>query len=421
MSDAFTLTGQNGVTVSHSNKAITISGDPYTMASTIPANNSATINLTHGNNQNAGAVTIASKNGDHVKIEGSAANSMTIDAAIPETLAVAPKASSGNGFDVTLTNSFGDDISDDIDPTITVGVDAAKKQTVHFVDGNAALDVYTKAEVDELKKTLNALTYKGTVGTGGSAATTIGGISSASVGDVFKYVGDETTLAAGKSATGAEVSVREGDLLIATGTEDPTTGKITTSTLKFDVVPSGDDIDTYYSGSNPTHGWAISKEKGAGDDLGGIIINAGTALSLGNDSVASGINTVTINHANVNANAITVSGPASDVTQQDGATAAFTAITGINVNQQGHVTSVTTKTLNIAAQNNADIKSVTDTVTAANNVATVTTNVQMSKNNGDDGAADKSGSFKLGSDNLTITRDATDASKIMANFVWGSF
>lgn len=89
-------------------------------------------------------------------------------------------------------------------------MDTTKQETVHFASGTAALPVYTKTEVDEKLVAVNAMVYKGTIGTGGTY-TAVANIPSASIGDTYKIVTD------GIVASGN--TLKTGDVIIANGTE----------------------------------------------------------------------------------------------------------------------------------------------------------------------------------------------------------
>ena len=437
----FSMVGGDGVTVSvdaNNDKLIHIDGDPYALSSAAAASNATTINLGHGANgaTSAGSIAVSSADADHVHITGSA-NQIVIDAVANDELTIQPTANDGDGFGIQVSDTYGNSVSDTLDPVIAYGEDG--DQEAHFVNGTATLNVYTKAEVDEIKRTLNSMTYKGTVGTNGSAATDIAtlvaadqsGVTQLSNGDVFKAKND-LAIGASLSATNSAVTAHEGDLLIIQGAENDD-GKIPSANVKIDVVPSGDDIDTSYTGEAITHGWKIDKFQGAGDDLGSIQLAEGTAISLTDDStVLSPNKKITVAHANVNANAITAAGSTAGVTKSSGQTATFTAVTGMSVNEQGHVTNVTTSTLSLPTESNADLNALTNTISVAQNATnthsnapgqknavTVKTTAQMTKNDGTSGQAQED-SFTVSSDNLTISADGTNKD-IKFNFVWESF
>lgn len=107
-----------------------------------------------------------------------------------------------NGFDLTLKRQSGQTITADahLDPVVKYGNTATE---AHYNAGVATLSVYTIAEVDEKVKNalqnFNALTYKGTVGTGGTVTTLP--TSQVQNGDVYMSNGyftkDGSTIAAG--------------------------------------------------------------------------------------------------------------------------------------------------------------------------------------------------------------------------------
>ena len=107
-----------------------------------------------------------------------------------------------NGFDLTLSRRSGQTIVADahLDPIVKYGNTATE---AHYNAGVATLSVYTIAEVDEKVKNalqnFNALTYKGTVGTGGTVTALP--TSQVQNGDVYMSNGyftqDGTVMAAG--------------------------------------------------------------------------------------------------------------------------------------------------------------------------------------------------------------------------------
>ena len=438
--DSFTITGANGVTISSSGKAITVTGDPYQLSSAAPDSNATTINLGHGNNfgTSAGAIAVNSADSTHLHITGSA-NEITLDAPITSSVNIVKKQNNANGFNVQSTDSFGNNSNaTTFDPTITYGGSA--DQTIHFQDGNATLNVYTKSEVDAIKMALNSMTYRGTVGTGGSSGTSISNLTTNSVGDTYKVISDlnNVPIKASNGTISTTGTAKPGDLLIANTTNVDSGGKpiedsngLIASGLYFDIIPSGDDIDTYYEGTAISHGWKIDKANGAGagGNLGGIQLAEGTAITLTDDPNTTSPNKkITVAHADVNNAAITASG-SNNVTKSNGVSTTFTAVTGMTVNKQGHVTGVTTKTLTLATEDGADLSAVTEAVSGtathtaigSNSSVTITTTAQMTKNSGSLGTA-KSDSFTLSSDNLAISAYASNNNKdAKINFVWDTF
>lgn len=119
-------------------------------------------------------------------------------------------ANVAQGFDLTLKRKSGQSLAAaNVDPIITYG---ETPNDQHFVNGKAALSVYTIAEVDaKIKSSLqsfNALTYRGTVGPDGTVkALPSSGVAN---GDVYMATGDYSDGA---------TTYHNGTLFIAQGTE----------------------------------------------------------------------------------------------------------------------------------------------------------------------------------------------------------
>lgn len=205
--------------------------------------------------------------------------------------------------------------------------------------------------------------------------------------------------------------VTNGDIIIANGTED-SNGIITSNTLHFDIIPSGNDIDDYTL-EPATHG--VTLEEG-GVAKGSFTLDAGTQISL-TDNATGDDRTVTIAHSNV----VRTDPTATTVTQTNGSDQTFTAVTGVTSNSQGHVTAVQTASITVK-DSVAAMSSVASTASAANNVATVTTTVGLTPYTGAT-ASTANGSFKIESDNLSVTAPTVSsgsAPEIKINLVWGT-
>lgn len=280
------------------------------------------------------------------------------------------------------------------------------------------LDVYTISEVDAKLSELNAMTYKGPV-TSASLPTDV------SIGDTYMAAASFTIkLGTGNviSSTGEDQKVKIGDLFIATGTEDASTGKITSSTLKWTYIPAGDDsqTDTVYSYSLNTADHILSvQESTSGDVVAHIDVdNSDGKLVLTSTADTTNYPDVKvpwkldIKHATVTRNNTTSS--ASDVHT-------FTAVDGITTDDTGHVTGVNTKTVKVYTYELSGA-GVVDTGTAGNGV-TVTDTL---KNNSGDAAGtsvfkvETSVTNGVHDDNLKVTANtAGDGFKITME--WGTF
>lgn len=191
--------------------------------------------------------TVSFSAGANVKITSGGEGKVTVSA----TDTTLKQAGSSMGFDangqlsVTINDTNGTSVTVMETPKIKLG-DNATEYT--FNGAVATLPVYTKTEVDAIKRDLNAMHYKGTA-KGGILATT------ASIGDTYKIVGNDFTIAKtavnnvadlSYNTSSNSIALKHGDLIIATGTE--VDGVITAATLKWDVIESGEQgyVNTTY-------------------------------------------------------------------------------------------------------------------------------------------------------------------------------
>jgi hypothetical protein len=414
-SGSFSIEASGNLTMTVSGTKITLSvpdGAKYDLAAAASStSNAAAITLTN-QSDSSDVDTVTIKGNDFVSIKQSS-NQITVEGVNPyvSSIDVSTLNSSSTshtnkkttGFEIAVTDGAGSNYAE-LDPGITYGKTAT---TAKFTDGTATLNVYTQTEtdtaistaVDAAKKSFNAMEYKGTV----ASATALAALTSQQIGYTYKASAG-FTLPADSSSTGAAVTVKSGDLLIAQGTES--NGVITTATLKWDVVPSGDEQTiTFSSSTDNTNGIASVSD---GSDTAGYKVAAGDKMGV-KYSASKGIVTATVSHSPITAPATT--GSTADVTQSTAGSAEFSAITGITEDGYGHVTGVTVHKLKVVDTHNA-LSSVASTVAASSNTATVTTKVNATDQS-------VSGSMSVTSDNLTVTAPSTTSMKI--NLEWGSF
>lgn len=185
------------------------------------------------------------------------------------------------------------------------------------VFNQGSISFYTKGEIDSKFNGINAMTYKGTVGTGGTVSTLP--TSGVKIGDTYMV---------SVAGTYATIACKVGDLLIATGTE--TNGVIADGKASWTYVPSGDDTDTQYSLKVSGQTISLVPSTNTSTNSGTMTIAGGTDLT----ATGSGT-TITVKH-----NAIgRTDGTATAVS---GYGASFTAVTGVTTSAQGHVTGITT-------------------------------------------------------------------------------
>lgn len=236
-------------------------------------------------------------------------------------------ASKGDGkLYITLTDKDGQGsaVASGADFFYTVGKDT---KTTKFIGSD--LGVYTIAEIDSKMKDLNAMVYKGTVGTGGTVASLPS--SNVSAGDTYM------TKVAG---TYAGHTCGVGDLLIATGTEGDD-GYL--STITWTYVPSANDTDTQYN-----------LNVDAGDDQATIQLVASTDSSTSSAVIKAGTDI----DVSANGSTITVTHTPQSTTPDNSGTAILThtgkfrAVTGVTTSN-GHLTGYETTEFILPADNNS--------------------------------------------------------------------
>jgi hypothetical protein len=367
-----------------------------------------TLNVSGGSfNLKGGGGVQVTKNGDDVTISGGAITdiSQTYTAQGEHQIIVTDGAG-------TKTAKY--------TPEIEYGA-GSTKSTAKFISGKASLSIYTKDEVDnkisaELKA-INAMTYRGSLGTGGqfvvngnglvapaSATSTPTDIHS---GDVF--VVSNTANASLISGTSPKI----GDMWIASGTEG-TDGVIPAANITWTYIPSGDEaIHTYKFGLNGT---ALTLYDEA-DNVRGKATPGNTGSDSASEIVFGGTGTsLTITHA---AHALSTTAETA-ATQSAKTNLVFTAVTDVITNASGHVTGIKTKQITVVDTHNgvtAVSKTVTVTARSGSTVydkATIGTLVTTN-----DDPTGKSGSVEIRTESLTLSKPANGILAI--EMTWGSF
>ena len=111
----------------------------------------------------------------------------------------------------------------------------------------AATKQYVDTQITNKIAASDAMVFKGTIGTGGTATTLP---TSAVIGDTYKCI-SAVSLTAAQSYTGSAVSAKIGDLIVAM------------SSSKWIVVPSGDETVTTLKYSTTTQSLTTSAQSGA--------------------------------------------------------------------------------------------------------------------------------------------------------------
>ena len=406
---SFTITGSNGITVAGSGKAITISGpEEYTIAESVAAG-TASIELSQGETSK-GIVKIAQ--GDNVIIGENASGDISIaakDTTLTEnSLSIANNAT--EGFDITITDSSSNTSTATINPKISVN-----GTSVSFKEGVATLDTYTKAQIDTKMKQFNAMLYLGTIGTGGSLDTTTAPSSDVQIGDTYLVVGDDAVIAGSSTAT-------KGDMIIARGTEG-TDGFITSETLVWDVVPSGDDasLDTTYKGVAIDNGMTIVGSTNSTPIASISVVGDETYLTTEDAQADAGkTNVITIKHKEVvpgdTEETSTITPSADTSVDYSSNTYKFDAVTKVTKDEAGHVSGVETTEVSFKVSIEK-VKEAILSAAAADNTATLTSGVKVIGVNNT--ATSLTKDLTISSESLTVTSPSN--SSINLEMVWGSF
>lgn len=330
-------------------------------------------------------------------------------------------ANVAQGFDLTLKRKSGQSLAAaNVDPIITYG---ETPNDQHFVNGKAALSVYTIAEVDaKIKSSLqsfNALTYRGTVGPDGTVtALPSSGVAN---GDVYMATGDYSDGA---------TTYHNGTLFIAQGTEGVDgfiTGAINWTQVENyntdtqTIVNLGADntlslSNTVQDGSNPGGTTFLGSYKvvtKAGDPLATTDVTTARQTG-GSDKV------VTISH-NVSGYTHTKStASTADDTQVLFSTNEL--LKNIGVDDWGHVKSSVDTTIEVPTEifSEAETTAVSSVTGTAGAKMTGTFTDSLALKNAGTGKTISTITTKTQVSSETLTL-AVDGSALKMDLMWGSF
>ena len=404
-----TITGVNGAKVAMaSNKALTITGDTYTLNAQEHATNDIDLVLGSALQDDS---TVHIKGGDNVTITKTADSN---------GIQIAAKDTKLN--DISL--GLGDNGELQVGASDTGNTNVLKKQKLgYFVDGSyygigsdtkqVDLPVYSKEEVDNLFKKLDGMTYRGTIGTGGTTFTMDasfnvlkgGTATEIHIGDMFLVQGGKLTYATGKTAG-------TGDMLIATAKDgkSETNGVLAIGDVEWTYVPAGDDadIDTTYifKASGTTDSMTITSSNGGGT-VGKIAFTEGDGIvieSTDNGGTSPNQLSVNIKHGTYDTAKTT-----DNKSLTNGGT--FDVIDSITYNN-GHISGINTKTIQTL-----EYKPGPDNVSKDENANSVT--ISHTLQAGTSLVSDKTANMVLKSDTLKLTASAGNT--VTADLVWGSF
>ena len=416
----FNIKGAQGTQVTKNAAGdVVITGDKYTVSADYSnTTHVASLKLDSTNTTNDSKIDI--KEGANIHFSKNADGSLTLaaDNARVDTVTSGNGSnkndSSANklGFYVEVSDTEGNTGSTHIDPVITVGSTGTFISEVHLVNGKAALPVYSIEEIDKKFVGLDAMSYKGTVGEGGSIALLNTG--TLQNGDTYLCAG-----AWSQNINGTSYKAKKGDMLICRGTEAGANGYITLATLIVDVVPSGDDAlaDTTYVVVPTDNGFRITDMSGS--NVGGMTIAGDSFISISDSKdTTNGVNTVSIKHNKVTSAATSTMTSAGDnVLQQYGSPITVPVIEKIQRDAAGHVTDVKVRNYQLKDTNGHLVSEATYTTTVSSGKVIISSAVKMETSDGT-AAGTAAGAFSIESKSLSIS--ATGAA-VTLELEWGTF
>lgn len=402
----FDIEGKGGLEVTASGTKVIIDASNagnQELSTASDGTNVANIQLSK---QDGSSSTVGIQGGDNVTVS-QADNVITVAAEDTYIKTMGVTSSGITGFKLNAAYNSGSFVATmpTIDPIIKVGSDTATTQEVHFESGTATLPVYTISEIDQKIRNLNAVVYRGVITANDTFPSDISS-STLQNGDLFLIQKDGITVD-GKA-------YNAGDMIIASGTEDTSTGYITSGTVVWQYIENAKEVDTTYTVGKNNNGIAISDSNNT--IIGGINVATGDsgAGGLTVTSAESGdITTVTLTHRTP-----TDTSDVSGTSELDVSTGGImTYVSGLTKDSYGHVTGVNTSTLTLSGN---DLQTVSAIAASEDNIATITTGVAMTSQTA------KSSSYKIASGNSTnlmisTSGNATDGYTVTLDTVWGTF
>ena len=317
------------------------------------------------------------------------------------------KHGTGTGFTASISGpgvegaGNGTTLSADIDPEIAL---EGKTGSYKFKDGVLTLPVYSKQDIDNQLRTINAMVFRGGFQVkDGAIAYDNSNITEIAEGNTFIYTGAEDTLWNGHY-------LRPGDLIIASGEE---VNGVITGTINWTYVPSADDPVTEVEGANDNSTAGFIIKLGSTKKLLDYALNGESGIVLETevltDSKGQPTNSkvVTIKHSNT----LTVNTPVSQ-SYADEQTITINEPTEIDA--QGHVIKSTKKTFTVK-NTHQEIANADYTV---NGTDTLIPNLKVA-------GADLEGKpLVFASNSLKVNvsaATATDNAKVNFELEWGTF
>ena len=423
VSGTFAIQATNGITATvNASDQIVLSGDQYSLSRSVD-NNQATVVLS-STNQASTTSGFVIRGGENVTISTTGTNGIAIDVT-DDALESATLSLGSNGeIELELNNKFS--------PTVTatlsnIGLILDDQSFVALGDTSAktAGSVYSKAQVDRLLQGLDGMTYKGTIAKQGKTST-VHTLPTTEVrnGDTYVVTSEgmtATDVGGTIIETGSELTngTRIGDMFIASGAENASTGYITN--VQWTYIPSGNDsaAEFTYTSAVTTATNTLDMTNGAGATVMAVTVQASTGINVVSDTNAGANQLITtISHATYST---------SSTTSTATSTSAFSAISSLTL-ENGHVVSINTETFNPVVYELADGRSSTTTVDSdVVNGTRVDSNTNSGANDltvattlgNAEGAIINSSILKFSSSSLKLSKG--NDGEVVMNMEWGTF
>ena len=215
---------------------------------------------------------------------------------------------------ITITQEDGETVTSGKDLYYTINNTTYYNQA----DLTPALKTYIE---NNLSKVTNVMTFKGNT----STAPTL---TNSSLGDVYIVTQDITV--------NTNETAKKGDMIIAFGTENSSTGKLNADGAKWIVVDGEEENTTYTIGSDAT---TIKLTASDGSDSGSIALSDDGYVDITGTN-----NTLKVTHKGYTARSITATAASDTTLTHTSGDKTFKAITGFTSDSKGHVTGVTSTT-----------------------------------------------------------------------------
>lgn len=332
-------------------------------------------------------------------------------------------------FEVTDGNStsFNKRLFSAINPKIktVTSTQTGKEAGVAFKNGTATIDAYSTSTVDSLiadaKRTIDAMSYKGTLTTVAAVKNIMNGTTPVSIGDTYKI---GASLAS--TEEGAKFNYNAGDIIICnvkSGFTEETSGYIKDENLVIEHIEAGNDysyVGVHSNGTDQHTASLYGSLHGVQETTATLKLdlNGSDKISLTTDNTDK--SKVTIGHKVPEA--LTLNDDALK-TQDTLGTLDYTAITGIETDSTGHIRAYKTGAIKVVDTHNA-LNSMTNTVsdvvplspTASTSTAKVSTTLDTKDK-------DVTAELNFKSDTLSFSQETTDTDKktVQVDLVWGEF